>query len=216
MSSKSVQAWRNRFKEKLVLTMGGSCQCCGYNTCYAALEFHHLDPKEKDFGLGSIRKSPQAWAKVVAELKKCILVCSNCHKELHAGVRKLPNAFVTFQEGLLEDSVKKDRPDLVCPICGKLKRTKREKVCSKECQEKLHAESAKIRHRAPRKQWDCKVDLRKQAIMQSDIDFHKYGWVNQVALLLELPPQKVNLFMKRHMPEFYRACFTRKERREGL
>lgn len=64
---------------------GGKCCICGYSKCNAALEFHHLNPNEKDFGIAS-KGYTRAWNKVKEELDKCILVCSNCHRELHNGV----------------------------------------------------------------------------------------------------------------------------------
>jgi len=56
------------------------CAICGYNTCLAALEFHHVNPKEKNFSISSasiMRKN------IASELNKCILLCSNCHREIH-------------------------------------------------------------------------------------------------------------------------------------
>ena len=81
--SNSVVSWRKRAKIKLVEYKGGKCQCCGYNKCIDALEFHHLDKKEKDFTI-----SGKSWSfeKIKKETDKCILVCSNCHKEIHAGL----------------------------------------------------------------------------------------------------------------------------------
>ena len=55
---------------------------CGYNRCVDALEFHHKDPKEKDFKIGS--GNTMSWKDYKAEALKCILVCSNCHKEIHS------------------------------------------------------------------------------------------------------------------------------------
>ncbi len=77
---KSVVDWRRRTKEKLVEYKGGECIKCGYKKCIAVLEFHHLDPKEKDFTIGG-----KSWSleKLKKEVDKCILVCSNCHKEIH-------------------------------------------------------------------------------------------------------------------------------------
>lgn len=59
---------------------GFKCEICGYDKCIAALEFHH--PYEKDFGISS-KGYTRAWEKVKLELDKCILVCSNCHREIH-------------------------------------------------------------------------------------------------------------------------------------
>ncbi len=69
-------------KRKAVEYKGGSCRQCGYKTAVEALEFHHRDSKEKEFSLAKIRSS--SWERVVKELDKCDLLCSNCHREEHA------------------------------------------------------------------------------------------------------------------------------------
>ena len=51
--SEAVQKRRDKTKELLVEYKGGKCQICGYDRCTNALEFHHLDPNEKDFGIAS-------------------------------------------------------------------------------------------------------------------------------------------------------------------
>lgn len=78
---KKVKNFRKRIKEKAVDYKGGKCIICGYNRCIKALDFHHLDPTEKDFNIS--RNCNKAWDKVKLELDKCILVCSNCHREIH-------------------------------------------------------------------------------------------------------------------------------------
>lgn len=77
---KNVMEWRKRVKLKLVEYKGGECEKCGYNKCVRALEFHHLDPSEKDFTI-----SGKSWSfeRLKDEVDKCILVCSNCHNEIH-------------------------------------------------------------------------------------------------------------------------------------
>lgn len=72
---------RQRLKEKLVEYKGGKCEICGYNKCINALEFHHLDPSEKDFGISN--GNAIAFEKAKKEVDKCILVCANCHREIH-------------------------------------------------------------------------------------------------------------------------------------
>jgi len=78
--SNNVISWRKRSKLKLIEYKGGECERCGYNKCIDALEFHHIDPNEKDFAI-----SGKSWSfeKLKNEVDKCILVCSNCHKEIH-------------------------------------------------------------------------------------------------------------------------------------
>lgn len=69
---------------------GGQCCICGYNKYVGALEFHHLDPNQKDFGIGS-KGYTRSFDIVKKELDKCICVCSNCHREIHAGLIDLTN-----------------------------------------------------------------------------------------------------------------------------
>lgn len=61
---------------------GGNCSICGYANCIGSLQFHHLDPSEKDFNI-SHDGHTKSWDKIKTELDKCILVCANCHGELH-------------------------------------------------------------------------------------------------------------------------------------
>lgn len=77
---KTVISWRKRTKQRLVEYKGGCCEICGYNKCMGALDFHHKNPKEKDFGIGGVTKS---FDKLKNEVDKCILVCANCHREIH-------------------------------------------------------------------------------------------------------------------------------------
>lgn len=78
----ATQKRRNKVKEMAVEYKGGKCSVCA-----DALEFHHLDPSQKDFGISS-KGYTRSWDKVKEELDKCILVCSNCHREIHSGLIK--------------------------------------------------------------------------------------------------------------------------------
>lgn len=73
---------RIRLKEKAVQYKGGKCQYCGYDKYIGALEFHHLDPSQKDFTFGN-KGYIRSWEKMKIELDKCILLCANCHREEH-------------------------------------------------------------------------------------------------------------------------------------
>lgn len=73
---------RQALRDQAIAYKGGSCQICGYNRSPAALDFHHIDPLEKDFSISSRMSSFNA---IKAELDKCVLVCSNCHREIHDG-----------------------------------------------------------------------------------------------------------------------------------
>lgn len=81
---------RRNMKLQAIKMLGGKCSICGYNKCVDALEFHHKNPKEKEFKLGS--GNTMSWEEYKNELKKCILVCSNCHKEIHSRLGYIYNS----------------------------------------------------------------------------------------------------------------------------
>lgn len=69
-------------KEKLVTFKGGRCELCGYDKCIFALEFHHKISGEKDMTISG--NHGRAFEVLKAEVEKCLLLCANCHRELHA------------------------------------------------------------------------------------------------------------------------------------
>lgn len=85
----AVAKRRRRLKQMVVEYKGGKCSLCGYNRCISAFDLHHLDEGTKEFGL-STRGLTRSWVKLKAEADKCILVCANCHREIHAGIAKIP------------------------------------------------------------------------------------------------------------------------------
>ena len=86
--SKATSRRRLRLKKMLVDSKGGKCQICGYSRCLVALDFHHIDESTKSFEL-SQRDLMRSWKKIQDEARKCLLVCSNCHREIHSGMVKL-------------------------------------------------------------------------------------------------------------------------------
>lgn len=87
--SEAVTRRRRKVKQMLVEEAGGVCQACGYGRCIGALHFHHLDATGKKFSL-SHRGVARSIAEARSEAKKCVLLCSNCHVEVEAGLRQLP------------------------------------------------------------------------------------------------------------------------------
>lgn len=61
--------------------LGGRCVRCGYSKSMAALDFHHLDSSTKRFTLST--SLTRAWSELEQEANKCVLLCANCHRELH-------------------------------------------------------------------------------------------------------------------------------------
>jgi len=82
-------------KRQAIEYKGGHCQICNYDRRPAALHFHHLDPNIKEFEISRIRS--RHLNSMREELDKCILICSNCHAELHTGLIKLPTFPVSQQ-----------------------------------------------------------------------------------------------------------------------
>lgn len=86
----AVQKRRKKIKNMAVKYKGGKCHFCGYNKCIEALDFHHIEENgEKNFSIGH-KGYTRSWTRVKEELDKCILVCANCHREIHAGILQLP------------------------------------------------------------------------------------------------------------------------------
>lgn len=80
---KAVQKRRKAVREMAIKYKGAKCSRCGYDKCQEALEFHHLDSNGKDFGI-SDKGHTRSWNTIMKELDKCILLCANCHREIHS------------------------------------------------------------------------------------------------------------------------------------
>lgn len=74
---------RVALRAQAIAFLGGKCQVCGYDRCHEGLDFHHLDPTEKDFEISDRLTS---WTAILPELRKCALLCACCHREVHAGL----------------------------------------------------------------------------------------------------------------------------------
>jgi hypothetical protein len=85
----AVAERRRKVKRILVEEAGGECRLCGYDKAIGALQFHHLDPATKHFGLAQ-RGHTVGIALARAEAAKCVLLCANCHVEIETGVTTLP------------------------------------------------------------------------------------------------------------------------------
>ena len=87
--AEAVSRRRRKVKEILVAEAGGKCLLCGYSRHMAALQFHHLDPSSKSFGLG-VRGITRSLESLRKEAAKCVLLCANCHAEVEVGATRLP------------------------------------------------------------------------------------------------------------------------------
>lgn len=87
----AVTKRRRKIKLMAIEYKGGKCMFCGYKKYQGALDLHHMKGV-KNFTIGESGYQ-NSWAKIKDELDKCVLVCSNCHRELHAGLID-PNLFL--------------------------------------------------------------------------------------------------------------------------
>lgn len=83
-ASRSLTIRHEAMKKALVKLKGGKCERCGYDKCLRALEFHHIDPNEKDFQVSAFKN----YSRLKKEVEKCMLLCANCHAEIHDSINK--------------------------------------------------------------------------------------------------------------------------------
>lgn len=77
-----LQKRRKNIKNELRIRFGGKCKLCGYSKCLAALDFHHINPESKIHDIAHLIKTTSL-TMIETEVNKCILLCANCHRELH-------------------------------------------------------------------------------------------------------------------------------------
>lgn len=116
---------RRKLKIDLVNHFGGACQCCGYNKCIASLDFHHLNPNEKEFGIGE-SGAIRSLAQLIEEAKKCLLVCSNCHREIHYNLTY--GIEMELPEPMVVAALTPKSPP-ACVKCSKAIRPSKSKIC---------------------------------------------------------------------------------------
>lgn len=85
-AKQSVLSHYQKKKEMGIEYLGGCCKICKYDKCPQSLHFHHKNPDEKDF---TISGRTISWERMKLELDKCILLCANCHGELHSNLISL-------------------------------------------------------------------------------------------------------------------------------
>lgn len=153
-SKKTKQYWRKQIKRRGVLALGNKCAICGGEFEDCCYDFHHINPLEKNFAISSGNTNgARDWLRIRDELKKCVLLCSNCHRLVHNNFIELDiNALPSFLEEYYEwdwcnekaintltsTLIKKDENLCVCPTCGKTK-----SAHAKEC---LACSKAQARH----------------------------------------------------------------------
>lgn len=206
-SSDAVKKWRKKVKEVIIGSMGGKCQVCGYDRCPTALEVHHVDPLSKDFNIGSVYVSCKSWNVIYEELKKCILLCGNCHREIHYGITDIPSEYTKFDSTIAdrlrsvgsivaESSISDNRRQIISD-------TRKVRAAKKSERDKMKRVRAASKER--------EIKRRVSLLTSSSIGFHVRGWRKEASVLLGISEQKTVAWMKKHMKDFYEEkCYKRR------
>ncbi len=80
---------KEELRKKIFKYRKARCTKCGYNKCRGALDFHHKNPKDKKFSIGTGIRELLGWDIIKKEIDKCIVLCSNCHREFHFNKEKI-------------------------------------------------------------------------------------------------------------------------------
>lgn len=124
-------------KYELVESKGGKCEICGYDKNYAAFDFHHINPKEKSFKLDSRVISNTNIIKLKKEVEKCMLLCANCHREIHYGELDKEKVFVKINDVKTKHisiNNKSKKRQSVCKFCNcEYDFVKGKVYCNNEC-----------------------------------------------------------------------------------
>lgn len=122
MSVNSKRVMKCTQNRKLVLMdiMGNKCSLCGFDKFPEALEFHHVDPSTKEFPLSGSYLS-RTLTTQYNEMRKCIMLCSNCHRGVHAGYYEIPQNWQEYFNEEKAQSYLQDQESKkwICQKCGK-------------------------------------------------------------------------------------------------
>jgi len=111
--------------------LGSKCSICGYMRCVRALEFHHVNPKAKEFNISKNMNNNV----IVLEIDKCILVCSNSHREIHSGL--IPQSIIDEiyknidKQRIYNSLCKNEKVEHKCRICGIDRVSSNNRMCNK-------------------------------------------------------------------------------------
>ena len=134
-----VAEQRRKNKKAIADMFGGKCLLCGYDKHVGVLDFHHLNRSTKSFAVSAQGMTKQ-FNRLVDEAKKCILLCSNCHREVEMGLVQIPkesidnyfkNANIVYKPKIQVrsncqncDKILSDYNANHCKSCSRLNKTK--------------------------------------------------------------------------------------------
>lgn len=86
-------------RQETILHLKQACIVCGYSRCKTALEFHHLNETTKDAEISDMVAKGKGLKWIMEEIKKCVVLCANCHREYHAGLLDL-GPYINVEQAL--------------------------------------------------------------------------------------------------------------------
>lgn len=119
-NSQVVIDFVKRRKSNLIKVFNSKCCICGFDKWQSALEFHHVNPEDKEFGL-TVNTTTKALEKQLTEARKCILVCANCHRGIHSGFVTIPDNWQSYYNEEIANELLKalEKKKYYCIDCGK-------------------------------------------------------------------------------------------------
>lgn len=119
-NSQVVIDFVKRRKSNLIKVFNSKCCICGFDKWQSALEFHHVNPENKEFGL-TVNTTTKALEKQLIEARKCILVCANCHRGIHSGFVTIPDNWQSYYNEEVANELLKalEKKKYYCIDCGK-------------------------------------------------------------------------------------------------
>ena len=119
-NSQVVIDFVKRRKSNLIKVFNSKCCICGFDKWQSALEFHHVNPEDKEFGL-TVNTTTKALEKQLAEARKCILVCANCHRGIHSEFVTIPDNWQSYYNEEVANELLKalEKKKYYCIDCGK-------------------------------------------------------------------------------------------------
>lgn len=125
-----LAAYRLKIKLRLMEYKGNKCFRCGYDKPVpSAYDFHHRNPKEKEFNLSGSKVANIQ--RIFKEVDKCDMVCRNCHAEIHDDPERRSNLLNAYTKRLEEFFLK----EKTCPACSKRfqPQKRKQKFCTTHC-----------------------------------------------------------------------------------
>lgn len=119
-ASEKVKKSNQKRRKTLVDIMGNKCLLCGFDKFPEALEFHHVNPEEKEFQLSGSTLS-RSLSSQIEEIQKCVLLCANCHRGIHTNHLTLPedSLYKQFNADKAKQYLSELPSKHYCPICNK-------------------------------------------------------------------------------------------------